>query len=324
MKTLKIVLPLVGISIVLLTLFRIQPDVFTIAFGSPIAILRLLTIVSPLLLSGLAVHTSLMTGRILIAGEGIYAAGGITVALVGTSLVTTPLGLWFGLAAAFAIGSSIGILISWLREKKGVHEVISGLLLNYLLQLITRFLANGPFRDPSSDAPHTRELLWTLPLIFADADLNIGLVVGCILTIGYVYILHKTVIGRYVRSLGSTDGVAYVAGLPPARTRMLIMAVAAGLIALAGAISIASAGPFRRFPADFYGSGVGFDGLIVGLLAGPSAWLLFPSALLIACLSHLSDALSLATSLPRQVGSLVGALIFIVAAYFRYRKQSRA
>jgi ABC-type uncharacterized transport system permease subunit len=105
---------------------------------------------------------------------------------------------------------------------------------------------------------------------------------------------------------------------------MLIMAVAAGLIALAGAISIASAGPFRRFPADFYGSGVGFDGLIVGLLAGPSAWLLFPSAMLIACLSHLSDALSLATSLPRQVGSLVGALIFIVAAYFRYRKQSRA
>ena len=323
MKSFKIVLTVVVAAIVLLSLIRLQPDVFSIAFGSPMAFLRLLTIVSPLLISGLAVHGSLVTGRILIAGEGIYAAGGITVALVGTSLVNTPFGLWLGLAVAFGIGSSIGILISWLRESKGVHEVISGLLLNYLLQLTTRFLANGPFRDPTSDAPHTRELLWTLPLLFPDTDVNIGLVFGCILTAGYIYVLHKTIIGRYIRSLGSTDGIAFVAGLPPVRTRMIIMAFSAGLIGLAGAISIGSAGPFRRFPADFYGSGVGFDGLIVGLLAGPTAWLLIPSSLLIACLSHLSDALSLATSLPRQVGSLAGTFLFLLAAYFRYRKQPR-
>jgi ABC-type uncharacterized transport system permease subunit len=103
-----------------------------------------------------------------------------------------------------------------------------------------------------------------------------------------------------------------------------VMVGSAGIIGLAGAISIGSAGPFRRFPADFYGSGVGFDGLIIGLLAGPSAWSLLPSTLLIACLSHLSDALSLATSLPRQVGSLAGALLFLLAAALRYRKQSRS
>ena len=307
-----------------LSLMWLQPDVFTIAFGSPIALLRLLTLASPLLITGVAVHASLVTGRILIAGEGIYAAGGLMVALVGTSLPNTPLGLWAGLVAAVAICSCIGILISWLREVKGVHEVISGLLINYVLQLLTRFLASGPFRDPASDAPHTRELLWTLPLLSSDADVNVGLILGCILTAAYIYILHKTIIGRYVRSLGTTDGVAYVAGLNPVRTRILIMAGAAGLIGLAGAISIGSAGPFRRFPADFYGSGVGFDGLVVGLLAGPSAWLLIPSTLLMGCISHLSDALSLATSLPRQVGSLSGALVFLIAAFFRYRKQPRA
>ena len=315
----------VGASVIgVLSLMWLQPDVFTIAFGSPIAFLRLLTLASPLLITGVAVHASLVTGRILIAGEGIYAAGGLMVALVGTTLPNTPLGLWAGLVAAVAICSCIGILISWLREVKGVHEVISGLLINYVLQLLTRFLASGPFRDPASDAPHTRELLWTLPLLSSDADVNVGLILGCILTAAYIYILHKTIIGRYVRSLGTTDGVAYVAGLNPVKTRMMIMAGAAGLIGLAGAISIGSAGPFRRFPADFYGSGVGFDGLIVGLLAGPSAWLLIPSTLLMGCISHLSDALSLATSLPRQVGSLAGALVFLIAAFFRYRKQPRA
>jgi simple sugar transport system permease protein len=162
-----------------------------------------------------------------------------------------------------------------------------------------------------------------LPLLFPDTDVNVGLVIGCILTAGYIYVLHKTIIGRYIRSLGSTDGIAFVAGLPPVRTRMIMMALSAGFSGLAGAVSIGSAGPFRRFPGDFYGSGVGFDGLIVGLLAGPTAWLLIPSSLLIACLSHLSDALSLATSLPRQVGSLAGAFLFLLAAYFRYRKQPR-
>ena len=323
MKHTTVALSVVASVICVLLLMFLQPDVFKIAFGSPVAILRLLTIATPLMITGLAVHASLTTGRILIAGEGIYAAGGLTVALVGTSLPNTPLGLWIGLAAAFAIGSCFGFLISWLREVNGVHEVISGLLINYVLQLLTRFLASGPLRDPASDAPHTRELLWTLPLMTTDADVNVGLVLGCILLAAYIYVLHKTTIGRYFRSLGTTDGVANVAGLNPVRTRMMIMAGAAGLIGLAGAISIGSAGPFRRFPADFYGSGVGFDGLVVGLLAGPSAWLLIPSTFLMGCISHLSDALSLATSLPRQVGSLVGALVFLSAALFRYRKQPR-
>jgi simple sugar transport system permease protein len=322
-KHIKIALSVVVSVIGVLSLRWLQPDVFTIAFGSPVAILRLLTIASPLLITGLAVHASLINGRILIAGEGVYAAGGLTVALVGTSLSNTPLGLWAGLVAAFAIGSGIGFLISWLREVKGVHEVISGLLLNYVLQLLTRFLASGPLRDPVSDAPHTRELLWTLPLLSANSDVNVGLVLGCLVTSAYIYVLHKTVMGRYIRSLGTTDGVAYVAGINPVKTRMMIMAGAAGLIGIAGAISIGSAGPFRRFPADFYGSGVGFDGLVVGLLAGPSAWLLVPSTLLMGCISHLSDALSLATSLPRQFGSLAGALVFLAAAFFRYRKQPR-
>ena len=308
----------------LLVLFRLQPDVFAIAFGSPMAFLRLLTLASPLLITGLAVHACLTTGRILIAGEGIYAAGGITVAIVGTTFVDTPLGLWAGLAMAFLIGASIGILISWLRESKGVHEVISGLLLNYLLQLLTRYLASSPFRDPTSDAPHTRELPWTLPLFSSTSDLNIGLILGGITLITYVYLLNKTLLGRFIRSLATTDGVALTAGLPPKRTRMIVMALASGFIGLAGAIMIGSAGPFRRFPADFYGSGVGFDGLIVGLLSGPNAWMLVPSTLLIAGLSHLSDALSLATALPRQVGSLIGASLFLITAIVRYRKQPRS
>jgi len=315
---------LIGIAAAAFALLRLQPDVVNIAFGSPMAFLRFFTIATPLLIAGLGVHACLTTGRILIAGEGIYAAGGLTIAIVGTSLSNTPLGLWAGLTLAFTFGGCIGLLISWLKEYKGVHEVISGLLLNYILQLLTRFLANGPFRDPTSDAPHTRELPWTLPLLYPGSDINIGLVLGCILTVGYIYVFHKTIIGRYVRSLAITNGVANVAGLPPKRTRMIVMVLSAAIIGLAGAISIGSAGPFRRFPADFYGSGVGFDGLIIGLLAGPSAWLLLPSTLLIACLSHLSDALSLATSLPRQVGSLAGALLFLIATTLRYRKQSRS
>jgi simple sugar transport system permease protein len=314
----------IGVAIAGFVLLRLQPDVVNVAFGSPMAFLRFLTIATPLLIAGLGVHACLTTGRILIAGEGIYAAGGLTVAIVGTSLSNTPLGLWAGLTLAFAMGGCVGLLISWLRENKGVHEVISGLLMNYILQLVTRYLANGPFRDPTSDAPHTRELPWTLPLLYPGADVNIGLVTGCIMAVFYIYVFHKTVIGRYIRSLATSDGVTHVAGLPPKRTRIFVMVVSAGIIGLAGAISIGSAGPFRRFPSDFYGSGVGFDGLIIGLLAGPSAWLLLPSTLLIACLSHLSDALSLATSLPRQVGSLAGALLFLIAATLRYRNQSRS
>jgi len=323
-KHIKVALPVSFVLLALVILFLFLPDAFTIAFGSPLAFLRLLTLASPLIITGLAVHACLATGRILIAGEGIYAAGGITVAIVGTTIADSPLGLWMGLGLAFLIGACLGLLISWLRETKGVHEVISGLLLNYLLHILTRYLANSPFRDPTSDAPHTRELPWTLPLLSSSSDLNVGLILGGTTLIVYIYLLNKTILGRYIRSLATTDGVALTAGLPPKQTRMIVMAFATGLIGLAGAFMIGSAGPFRRFPADFYGSGVGFDGLIIGLLSGPNAWMLVPSTLLIAGLSHLSDALSLATALPRQVGSLIGASIFVITAIVRYRKQSHS
>lgn len=309
------------ILLALVALFRFQPDVMTIAFGSPMALQRLLTIASPLLMTGLAVHACLTTGRILIAGEGIYAAGGIAVAIVGTTIAVSPAGLYAGLAAAFVIGSVIGLLICWLRDKKGVHEVISGLLLNYLVQLLTRYLATNPYRDQTSDAPHTRELPWTLPLLSSTSDLNIVIIVGGVVLVIYAYFINKTPLGRVVRSLSSRDGVALTAGLNPTRTRMIVMSIASGLVGLSGAIVIASAGPFRRFPADFYGSGVGFDGLLIGLLSGPSILMLLPSTLLVAGLSHLSDALSLATALPRQVGSIISATLFITVAVLRYRKQ---
>lgn len=323
MKYVNIALTLGVLLIALLLLIRIQPDVFALAFGSPNSVLRMLTLASPLLMTGLAIHLCLTTGRILIAGEGIYAAGGITVAIVGTTFAATPVGLWLGLGMSFVIGASIGLLISWLRETKGVHEVISGLLLNYLLQLFTRYLANSPFRDPTSDAPHTRELPWTLPLLSSSSELNIGIILGVAMLIICSYVLTRTLLGHFLRSLATTDGVAMTAGLPPKQTRMIVMAFAAGLIGLAGAIMIGSAGPFRRFPADFYGSGVGFDGLIVGLLTGPNTWMLVPSTLLIAGISHLSDALSLATALPRQAGALIGAALFLITAMIRYRRQAR-
>ncbi|MFM7186957.1 MAG: ABC transporter permease [Armatimonadota bacterium] len=324
MNLIKTALPVCFVLCALVILFRSYPDVFTIAFGSPVAFLRLLTLATPLLITGLAVHACLTTGRILIAGEGIYAAGGITVAIVGTTFVDSPLGLWIGLVLSFLIGASLGALISWLRETKGIHEVISGLLMNYILQLLTRYLASGPFRDPTSDAPHTKELPWTLPLLSSASEVNIGIFVCAIILIAYTYLFNKTLLGRFVRSLATTDGVAFTSGLPPVRTRLIVMGIATGLIGLAGAIMIGSAGPFRRFPADFYGSGVGFDGLIVGLLCGPNTWMIVPSTILIAGFSHISDALSLATALPRQVGSVVGASLFIVTAIVRYRKVPRS
>jgi len=105
-----------------------------------------LTKTTPLLLTSLGVLVALKAGQFNIGGEGQIYMGGLGSALVGLYVKGLPLliHLPLGLLVGFFFGAVWGLIPGYLKAVRGINEVISTLLLNYVAQNFISYLVNGP------------------------------------------------------------------------------------------------------------------------------------------------------------------------------------
>lgn len=310
--------------------FAAYGALFSGAFGDPNAWANTLRQTTPLLLTGLAVTVALAAGLFNIGAEGQMAVGALTAAIVGSSLPSMPpfLILLVSLAAGMAAGAAWAFLPALLRVYRGAHEVITAILLNYIAQNVTRFLASGPLRDPSGQSPQTREVIATLPRLLPAFDVHFGLILAIVVVVVVALALRSSVWGFRTRFVGESPGAAEAAGVAVNRLRIAAFVFSGALAGLAGAVTVLGVAPFRRFTADFYGIGYGFDGLSVALLAAlavrpdaaggaGNAWGVLPAALLFGALGAGAEAMDFNAGVPKQMVQVVQAiLIAAVAARF--------
>lgn len=244
------------------------------------------------------------------------AVGALASAVVGYSLkfLPAPILLVVSLAAGMAAGAAWAFLPALLKVKRGTHEVITAILLNYVAQNTTRYLATFPLKDPAGQAPRTPEVGAVLQRLSPNYDVTTGLLIGVAAVCLVAWGLRNTVRGYETRAVGEGAGAAEAAGIPVDRVCIEAMLASGALAGLAGAVVVLGASSFRRFPADFYGVGYGFDGLAVALLAGGSAWAVLPSALLFGALSAGADAMDFNADTPKQIVQAIQAILLIAVA----------
>ena len=274
----------------------------------------------PLLLTGAAVAAALQAGLFNIGAEGQMAVGALAGASVGFLLPHLPpfLLLLLCFFAAMAAGAAWAFLPAYLKVKRGTHEVITAILLNYVAQNTTRYLATNPLKDPSAQAGQTPEAAAALPRLFATYDVHAGFVIAVFVVILLALVLRNTVWGYETRAVGQGAAAAQASGIKTSRVQINAMLLSGAMAGLAGAIVVLGVVPFRRFPADFYGVGYGFDGLAVALLAGGSLWAVFPAALLFGALGSGAEAMAFETATPKQIVFVVQALLIIFVAAQRF------
>ena len=297
---------------------------FAGAGGDTAAWANTLARATPILLTGLAVAVALAAGLFNIGAEGQMAVGGLAAAWVGFGLASlpAPLLLPLSLGAGMAAGALWAFLPAFLKEARGAHEVITAILLNYVAQNTTRFLATVPLKDPAGQAPQTPVVGAALPRFSEAYEVHAGLVLAVVAVVLVALALRRTVWGYETRAVGEGAGAAEAAGIPAARVRINAFLLSGALAGLAGAV--VALGTFHRFPADFYGIGYGFEGLAVALLAGGSAWGVLPSALLLGALGAGAEAMEFATDTPKQIVSVVQAILIVaVAARFTLRRRGK-
>ncbi|MBC8140602.1 MAG: ABC transporter permease [Armatimonadetes bacterium] len=298
------------------------------AVGSPQAWANTLSRTMPLLLTGIGVSVALAAGLFNIGAEGQLAVGGLAAATVGFAAkgVPAPLVLILALTASAVGGAVWAFLPAYLKEKRGAHEVITAILLNYVAQNVTRYLVANPLKDPTSGGnQRTPEVLATLPRLSSQYDVHAGLIIAVLAVVLVAVLLARSVWGYETRMVGAGSGAAEAAGIPVSTVRIRAMLASGALCGLGGAVLVLGVVPFKSFPADFYGAGYGFDGLAVALLAGGSPFGVLPSALLFGALGAGAEQMDFDAGVPKQIVAVVqGILIVAVAARFvlpRWRKK---
>jgi simple sugar transport system permease protein len=226
-----------------------------------------------LLLTGLSVAVAFQVGLFNIGAQGQMILGSLAAALVGAQVsLPGPLHLPLALLAAALAGALWALIAAVLKVMRGVHEVISTIMLNWVaVSLVDNWLVVGPLRAGASGGASTvgtAEIHPTaqLPRLLGDISrLNAGFLLAAAVTVGVWVWLARTRGGFETRAVGLGPEAARAAGIP-VRARVLgAMAQAGAWAGLAGAVLVL--GTENRYPGTL-GAPYGFDGIAMALIGG--------------------------------------------------------
>ena len=268
---------------------------------------------TPLLFTGLAIALGLRAGLFNIGAAGQMTCGALAAGVVGLwgggslpPAVHIPLILLAGAAA----GAVWGALAGWLKAARGVHEVISTIMLNYVAMNVASYLTTHNLKDPVEQSAQTAAIparLWLPPLV-PGSNLTAGLWLALICALLTAILIRRTAVGFEIRAMGLGLEAGRAAGMPVARTLILTMALSGGLAGLAGVVEVL--GIQHRFLQGI-AANYGFDGIAVALLAGMSGPSIALSALFFGALASGSDYMQLQTDVPDSIAVIVQALVIL-------------
>ncbi|OYT69318.1 MAG: sugar ABC transporter permease, partial [Chloracidobacterium sp. CP2_5A] len=247
------------------------------AFGGRFALADTLVKATPLALCGVGVALAFRGGQFNIGAEGQMLMGALAAVVAGLHLAS---GWATGLvlASAAAAGGAWAFLAAWLKTARGVSEVISTLMLNFIGFWLTSWLVHGPLQEAAKSYPQTEmvaEALW-LGRWLPPTRLHTGFfaAIGAAL-IGYVW-LFFTVTGLRLRVLGESPQAARTAGISPERTAWLALTASGACAGLAGGVEVL--GVSHRLYEQF-SPGYGYMAIAVALLARQHPLGVLPAAI---------------------------------------------
>lgn len=287
------------------------------AIRSPGAWGLTITTATPLLVVAIGSIVQGKAGLSNIGQEGQLLLGCMGTAYVGTRMdapgpVVITASLLFGVLLA-GLWTFVPAVMKYTRQ---VPEVISTLLLLFIAKQLADFaltrkwllatsrndsrVNNGDPLKPNAGLPSFR--------IFGN-EISWGAVIALLLTVAVAFVLTRTSAGFRLRMLGLNPRTARRAGVSAAIVGGGALVVSGAFAGLAGGLWFTSGVPSDRFTSGI-SANLGWNGLLVALLARQRAALAIPMAFVFAALRTGSGFLA-ATGVDRQIADVVQAMLVL-------------
>ncbi len=299
------------------------------AIGSQFAFFETLTRATPLIFTGLAAAVAFRAKLWNIGGEGQLYIGAVMTVVFGTGLLPLPVPLLMPLLLlAGAIGGALTLLgPALLKTRFGVDEVVTTLLLNFVVVLFVSLLLEGPLKDPMGLGwPQSAKVLpeAALPKLMPGKRLHLGFVLAILAAIGVWIVITRTALGYEMRAVGYNPRAARFFGMPVERVMLKTALLSGGLAGLAGVSEVA--GLKGNLTLDL-SPGFGYAGIVVAMLAALHPLGVIAAALFVAGMFVGADAMSRAAAVPSYIAQVMVAtslLTMVVAMMFtRFRLRWR-
>ncbi len=292
-----------------------------------------------LYLSGLAVAVAFRMNLFNIGVDGQYRIAAFVGAVVaGEAWLPGYLNTALAIVCAMAVGALWAGIAGVLRATRGVSEVISTIMLNFIsTSVVAYLLREAAVREEGSNTIGTKEIpegsrIGSIPLAAADSGPGVevyGFVVLAILAgVTYWFVMSRTRFGFDLRATGQSTTAAVASGINVRRMTILTMMLSGAVAGLVGL-------PILFGEAYSYGStfqsGLGFAGIAIALLGRNNPVGIALAALLFAFLEEQSNPLQILVGVSPEIVAITQGVIVltvvisyeVVRRFLTRREQSR-
>lgn len=277
--------------------------------------LTLLAAMIPTIFSGLAVCVMFSANQFNLAGEGVIMLGAFVGGLLGIYLkLNTGLHQVVCVLVAAVVGGLIMLIPALLKVKLGASEMVTSLMMNYVIMFVILHFLNFTFADRSKGATQSFPFQATakIPEIVANGTkLTWGLVIALVFVVIIALFMYRTKWGYAIRMIGINQAFAQYSGIQVGAIIVLSQVVGGILAGMGGSIEMLgryNTFLWRELP------GYGWLGITIAILAKNNPIFVPVAALFIAYLDKGCQLMAINSDVPFEMIDIIQASIFLFFA----------
>jgi len=243
-------------------------SLFIGSFGSTYSWAESLANATPLILTALTFAIAMRGGLFNIGAEGQLYVGALAAVAVSLMHLPSPLNLIVSLLAAMVAGMIWSLPVALLKLGRGVHEVISTIMFNWIAHFFAFYLIANVLTDPKRgertiSIVESARLTRILPM----ATLNSGILISLITVAVILFFLWRTSAGFEVRAAGYNQEASHYAGISLRKQVLRVFLIGGAIAGLAGAVQVMGRPPYYAVMSGLPQLvNLGFDGIGVAMI----------------------------------------------------------
>ncbi|MCD6412759.1 MAG: ABC transporter permease [Elusimicrobia bacterium] len=294
--------------------FYIYGILFSRTLGSSYGFGQVLFKATPLILAALGIAFAFHGGLFNIGANGQIYIGAFACAWAGFTFSRFPGFVLFPVVVLASVlgGGFWGWIAGVLKARRGAHEVITTIMLNFIALALCNWLVSAKYHVP--ETVHTASVppsVW-LPRFsdisqsFAGSAVNLSFFIALICAVLIWWVLYKSPVGYAIRAQGFNPEAAKTYGIKAPRVSILTMTAAGALSGLVGTNFILG---YKHYFEQGFAGGTGFMAIAVALLGRNHPFGIVLAGILFGILDF--GGLAINAYVPKELVEILQAIIII-------------
>jgi ABC-type uncharacterized transport system permease subunit len=297
------------------------------SLGSTLAITEVFVRAAPLTLTGLAIAIAFRAKFWNIGAEGQLYAGAILGTVVAINFADLPSWIHIPLMiAAGMIGGALCALPGILKIRLKVGDVVTTLMLNFIMVILTSYLVQNVLKDPFTrwpqSPPITESATYPVLVPFTRFHLGIIIAIAAAVIVGYG-LIEYTPLGYEIKAVGSNEIASRLAGINPTALTIKTAIISGSFAGLAGVGEVAGIRHHLIATLSPVPIGYGLTGVVIAVLAGLHPLWVVAVAFFFSIIINGSQTMSRLTGVPIFLSEIFQGLALGFSLLFLFVDQYR-